>query len=316
MYSNLMTYILLIFVLSSAVLSADLKNQTGIENALNSKYDLSKPGSNTKQYFNLTTELVNYAPDGKRQSKDIYKLSLRFIPAENGNKEQYECLRFSFQFGDSAMRDIPSLKNMKYTFFSGIDEKNNVFGIDHAAFENLTGSNGVPLPPDKSYHIYNAFIDFHGFCNVFAGKTADGKGIQDLKKIGEKIVHEASYSKPPTHLGKNFAEGSYFQNGKIILGFKGLSRVNNKSCALVSFDSGESSFKMINMPMPNFEIVTNGSSHYWGDIYKDLQSGWVQKVEMHEIVISQTKLPVEPKIINAAIERYSVIVNVSADQIF
>ena len=84
----------------------------------------------------------------------------------------------------------------------------------------------------------------------------------------------------------------------------------------MAFDSGESSFKMIMTPMPNFKVVTNGSSHYWGDIYKDLLSNWIQKAAMHEVVISETRLPVESKIINAVTERYIIIENVNAGHVF
>ena len=54
---------------------------------------------------------------------------------------------------------------------------------------------------DKAYYVYNAFIDFHGFCNVFAEPTTGGKGIQDLKSIGDKIVHAAAFTEPPVNLG-------------------------------------------------------------------------------------------------------------------
>jgi hypothetical protein len=30
-------------------------------------------------------------------------------------------------------------------------------------------------------------------------------------------------------------------------------------------------------PMPDLEVETAGSSHYRGDIHKDLESRWVQK---------------------------------------
>ena len=190
-------------ILSSFVYSADLKDKTNLENILCKEYDLSKKGSNEVQYFIQTSELLNYTSDGKRLAKDIFKLYLKFNPSADGNKNQYECLRFSVQFGDSGKQEIPSLKNMKYTFLNGIDENNNVFGINHAKFDNLTDSKGNQLPPDKAYYVYNSFIDFHGLCNVFAEKTAQGNGIQHLKKIGEKIIHAAAFSKPPTNLGKN-----------------------------------------------------------------------------------------------------------------
>ena len=86
---------------------------------------------------------------------------------------------------------------------------------------------------------------------------------------------------------------------------KGLSRVNGKECALVGYDSGQSSFKM---------MQTTGSSHYFGDIYKDLASGSVQKATMTEIVISETTLPEPPNKANAVIERLIEIRNVGPEE--
>ncbi len=162
--------------------------------------------------------------------------------------------------------------------------------------------------------LYNAFIDFHAFCNIFSETTSDEKGIQDLSRIGQKIIHAAAFSAPPTNLGKNISEGSFFKNGEITLEFKGLSIVNEKQCALIGVDSGESSFKMIMHPIDDMEIVTVGSSHYKGDIYKDITTNWVQKVTFDEVVISETKIPMPPNKINSIVERNIVIKNVSKDK--
>lgn len=106
-------------------------------------------------------------------------------------------------------------------------------------------------------------------------------------------------------------EGSYFKNGEITLEFKGVSVRNDLTCAVIGYDSGESSFKMIMMPMADMKIETIGSSHYWGDIYKSLSTGWVQKVDMTEIVLSETSLPVPPGKVNSVVERRILIRNVS-----
>ena len=102
-----------------------------------------------------------------------------------------------------------------------------------------------------------------------------------------------------------------FGNGEITLEFKGLSVVCDRYCALLGYDSGQSSFKMIMKPMPNMEIQTVGSSHYKGDIYKDLATNWVQKVTMTEFVVSETILPMPPNKITSVIERDIIIRNVS-----
>jgi len=193
-----------------------------------------------------------------------------------------------------------------------MDEKGQVLGIDHARFENLVHAGGKPIPPDKTYHVYNAFIDFHGFCNIFAERTQGGGGIQDLKNIGQRIVHAAAFTEAPVNLGSNVAEGSTFKNGEVTLELKGLSRVAGATCAMVGFDSGESSFKMIVTPMPNMKVRSVGSSHYKGDIYVDLATNWVKKVTLDELVVTETTLPMPPGKINAVIERNIVIRNVTA----
>jgi hypothetical protein len=109
------------------------------------------------------------------------------------------------------------------------------------------------------------------------------------------------------NLGSNISEGSFFKNGEITLAFKGLSVVNDEYCALLEYDSGESSYKMIMKPVPNLEIQTIGSSHYKGDIFKDLATNWVQKVTMTEVVVSETTLPMPPNKINSVNERNIII---------
>ena len=108
--------------------------------------------------------------------------------------------------------------------------KDRFSSIDHARFEGLTDSTGASLPPDKSYFIYNAFIDFHSICDVFGQPVGDGNGIQNLVRIGQRIVHAAAFSKGPVNLGSNVAEGSYFQNGEITLEFKGQPPTADRVC--------------------------------------------------------------------------------------
>jgi hypothetical protein len=73
-------------------------------------------------------------------------------------------------------------------------------------------------------------------------------------------------------------KGSVFKHGELSLEFKGVSVVDNAPCAIIGFDSGEGSFKMIMKPMPNMEVITVGGSHYQGELYIDLSSMWVKKV--------------------------------------
>jgi hypothetical protein len=281
---------------------------------LKQDYNLVPPHSKDTQYYKMESKVQKHAPDGTSQGWDIYRLYLRCIPgAGTSAGDEYTCLKFTVQMSDSTEVSIPSLTNWNY-FFSltpnGKDEKGQVFGIDHSKFEKLTDENGKVLPVENTYFVYNAFIDFHSM-SVFAERTAEGNGAQNLKHIGDQIVHVASFSQPPVNLGSQIAEGSYFRNGEIKLTFKGLGWVNEKTCGIVGYDSGESSFYMVMKPMANMEVTTRGSSHYWGDIYKDISGGgWIQKAELTEIVVSQTTVPGLTNKINAVVERSIVIKNV------
>jgi hypothetical protein len=289
------------------------------EAVLQQTFDLAGERSVEVRFFEMESRLVVYALDGKRVGGDVFRLRLKGVPAALSGKQadEYTCVEFTVQSGDAAPVSLPALAGWTYLFGTtpeGIDEKGQVFGIDHGKFAKLVDAEGKVLPPDKSYHVYNAFIDFHSFCDVFARPVpAGGKGIQDLKRIGDKIVHAAAFSEPPVGLGNDVANGSVFKNGKITLELKGLSRVDDAACALVAYDSGESSFRMIARPTPEMEVRSVGSSHYLGDLYIDLATRWVRKATMYELVVAETTLPTAPHKVNAVIERDILIRNVTGD---
>ena len=286
---------------------------------LRQTFELGGERSQETQYFVMESKLIAYALDGKRVSLDVFRLRLKCVPAKVAGKEgeEYTCTKFTVQLHDEPEVEIPVLKNWTYVFKippTGVDEKGQTLGIDHAPFENLVDASGKAIPPDKTYHVYNAFIDFHAFCNIFAERVDGGAGIQDLKSIGQKIVHAAAFTEAPVNLGSSVSEGSTFKNGEVTLELKGLSRVAGATCAMVGYDSGESSFQMKMEPMPNMEVRSIGSSHYKGDIYIDLATNWVKKATMDELVVAEVTLPMPPNKVNAVVERDILIRNVTAGE--
>ena len=280
--------------------------------ALNVSYDLSRDHSKEPQEFVMESQLWKMGPNGKRIDTTVYTVHLRSVPLSPPDQaDEFTCLRFTIRFGASNEISIPSLSGWKYLFrrtANAKDEKGQVFGIDHAQFENLKDSSGKAISTENSYMVYNVFVDFHSMF-VFAEQSPAGKGVQDLHHVGEKIIHSAAYSIAPVNLGKQIKEGSVFRNGEITLEFKGLGSVNKKSCALLGYDSGASSFTMLMQYTPTMQVNTNGSSHYWGDIYKDIQSGWIQQATLHEIVVSETAVGANK--VNGVIERSIVIRNIA-----
>jgi hypothetical protein len=299
-----------IFIFPSIYLFAQKKSDA--VTILTKQYNLVPRHSKDTQYFEMISRMDTHALDGTLQTWDIYHLYLRCVPSNDPAKgDEYSCLKFTVQINKGPELIIPSLTGWKYYFSmtaNALDQKGQVFGIDHAKFENLKDEKGNAVPAGNTYHVYNAFIDFHSMF-VFCESSGVGKGAENLKQLGDKIIHSASYSQPPVNLGSQIAEGSYFKNGEVTLLFKGLSWENGKTCALIEYDSGQSSFFMKIKPMPNMEVVTKGSSHYWGDIYKDLAGGWFQKATLHEMVISETDIPSMNKV-NNVVERTISIKNI------
>jgi len=289
---------------------------------LRQEFDLGGARSPGTRYFDIVTTLVSFGSDGKRGDAETFRAKLKCVSRGDatGAADQYTCRQFVYVKPDGTHVTIPALAGWTYPFKkteTGYDEKGQVLGIDHSKFQQLTDSNGDGLGPDKSYFIYNTFIDFHAFCDEFAAPVAEGKGIQHLTRIGQRIVHAAAHSTPPTSLGSNVKEGSFFKNGEVTLTLKGLSIVDDAPCAVVEFDSGASSFQMLMEPLPDMEVKTIGASHYFGDIHVDLASRWPRKVDMRELIISETKVPIpgnaEPMTVNSVQERQTVIRAVTKD---
>jgi hypothetical protein len=279
-------------------------------------FTLGGARSRAPQEFTLETHIVSYAPDGARGVTDIYRLRLKCIPAAVNAPagDTFTCLAFSVQFGAEPEAEIPSLKGLTYTLDvtpnNGKDGR-PALGVPHAPFENLVDAAGRPVPAGNAYHVYNAFMDFHGFCDVFPRSMGEAAGIEDLHTIGQKIVHAAAFSEAPVDVGSNVAKGSFYRNGEVTLEFKGLSVVNGTTCALLEVDSGWGSLAMTMRPAPNLEVKTTGGSHYQGDIYVNLATNWVSRVEVGEMVLAETTLPMPPNKVDTRIERAISIRNVS-----
>ena len=307
--------LLILFLFTNMIFTFTAYAKANDDSILYQVFNLASERTQDVQFYIMESQFTNYSVNGERMSRDIYTVYLKHTPykSEGNLNDVYTCLKFTVKLDNTAETTIPNLQGWTYTLSNspdGMDDKGQMLGIEHSKFENLVDGYGNPFPPDKAYLIYNTFIDFHAIYS-FCEKTNEGKGIQDLNRIGQKIVHASAFSEAPVNLGSHVAQGSMFKNGEITLAFKGLSVVDDVKCAIVFFDSGESSFKMTMNPATDMEIKTIGTSHYNGDIYIDLASNWIQRAVMEEVVVSETTLPFPPHKVNAVTERYTVLRNVS-----
>lgn len=281
------------------------------------RFELGGERLRVPQEFTQETRIVSYAADGTRGATDIYRLRLRSTPAAAGKPDgdTITCLGLTVQLGGQAEAEIPSLRGLTYVLDLSPENGTGgrpVLGVPHAPFEQLVDAAGRPVPPGNAYHVYNAFADFHSFCDIFPRPMGAQAGVEDLHRLGERLVHATAGSKPPVNVGGVVADGSFFQNGEITLALKGLGAVDGATCAVLGVDSGRSSFAMLMRPAPEMEIRTTGASHYQGDIHLNLATRWVSLVEASEIVVSRTKLPMPPHRVDSIVERTIVIRNVSA----
>ena len=268
------------------------KNLSGLDGT----FDLAGERKPEVRYYVQETQVVHIGFEGKRTGMETYTVKMRCIPAVLSGKggDEYTVGKFSISIGEGEVETIPDLTGWSYVFkitASGKDEKGQVFGIPHSKFENLTTSRGSKLPAVASYFIYNSFIDFHAFNDRLGRPTEEGGGIQDLRTIGQKIVHDSAFTEAPVDLGSGIKAGSVFRNGEIKLLFKGITLVDEAACAVIGFDSGENTLRMIRPMSADKDIETVGGSEFLCDLYIDLGTRWVRKVTLDEFVVTETRLP-------------------------
>ena len=272
---------------------------------LEKDFDLVGERSMEVQYYEVQTEVATRSSSGKLKSTDIYRQRLMVEPGGGaaGKADKFTCARFSVQRDDSPEVTIPALEGFSYEVDkelldkNDLDDQGQLYGIPEATFEGLIDHTGAKLSFEVGYQVYSAFFYYHGFTD-YAEPTAQGKGVQDLKKLGDKIVHEAAFVESPIP-GTLAKEGSSWKNGEVTLEFKGLTVLDDRPCAILGFDSGDCPWVMPMTYMPVMNLKTIGNSNYRGDIYLDLESKWVRKLEMilSEITVtSMWGLPVDKSI--------------------
>ena len=271
---------------------------------LTKEYDLGGARSREPQFYLVQHEVATHASNGKRKAVDMYKMRLTCEPGDRATGEttdEYTCVNFSVKRNDTPEVTIPSLDGWSYPFSKqllneeGLDSQGQMMGIPHTKFDKLTDSTGAKLPIELPYQIYSAFTYFHTCCNILAEPDQFLKGIQDLKRIGDKIVSNKSYELP-IDLGENILKGSTYKTGETTLEFKGLGTVDDIACAIVSYEEIGGSWTAYIKAMPLMTVKTGGGTQIRADIYIDLASFWVKKATYIVTDITKTTLfgiPVE-----------------------
>jgi hypothetical protein len=272
------------------------------QETLPSEYDLGGERSMEPHYYHLQTEVAIHSTKGILKSTDVYRERLICEPGDRsaGEADTFTCARFSLQREDGPEVTIPSLKGFSYKVNkqrldkAGLDEEGQLYGIPEAQFEDLIDSTGEKLPFEVGYQVYSAFFYYHGYTD-YAEPTAEGNGVQHLKKVGDKIVHDAAFAELPLP-GSLAGKGSFWKNGEVTLEFKDLGEVDGSACAILGLDWGECRWAMPMTIMRPMRLKTVGVSFCRGDIFLDLESRWVRKLVTtltEETVTSMWGIPVD-----------------------
>jgi hypothetical protein len=282
-------------VLAAVVFIAVGVEAEGEELTLNQQFDLGMERSLELQYYQMDIEIITRASDGSRANVETFSMQLMGKPGNlhAGIADRWTCAWFELKIGEDSEVTVPAMEGWSYDFDRGvgIDEQGQVLGIPHVKFENLSDDKGTTLDALVGYQIYNQFIQFHAYVDGFASPVLEGgNGIQDLKKIGDKIVLEGFHGDLPLDVGLIIKEGSIYQSGVEMLEFKGLSVVDGNPCALLGVDGGEGSYTMVIEVMPNVNANTVGGTRFFGDIYVDLASMWLKKAEITVVDVTETSM--------------------------
>lgn len=269
--------------------------------------DLAGQRSPGTLLYQFSTDYLAYAPDGSLISKEQTVADIE-IEVDDAGRQILTAHKFELIDNDGVRMSIPRLEGWQNRLDS---DSNELLGVPHEDFAGLQTDTGEPLSPEITHRVYNTFVDFYAFNNVFAEpSSAEGNDIGDLTSIGQVIEHYSAYSKPAVSLGETVAAGSYFQNGRVTLEWKGMSRVGGNPCALVGFDSGESEFRMALKPAPGMEFTVNGGSQYWGDLHINTRSLWLEKGTFIEVVLARVDAGEDPPV-DTVIKRIGQIVTLN-----
>ncbi len=257
---------------------AILGTTAAVEVDLGGTFDLSSGGAAEPQTFRLESRAVEFGTDGSRKGTSTLSLELKYEP---GEPDTYTCIGLTMQQAGGTAITIPALAGWSYQLQDG--------NVPVEKFQGLTDENGNVLPPQVSQPVMEAFTVFHQFCTSLCEPVGEGQGIEDLTRIGDRIVHDSSFTeRDMSYTGAK--EGSVFRVGETILELKGLTVVDGSACAVIGYDSGEGSLRLVMEPMPNMQIKVVGAATGTGDLYVDLATNAVKKVTMTDVSITKVTM--------------------------
>jgi hypothetical protein len=260
---------------------------------LTREYDLAGPRSTEKHYILVQSQVDIYTHAGHVKKADTYREFLVCEPStsDGDQAETFTCAKFAIERGDRPAVTIPSLAGFSYVVDKGnldqmmYDDRGQFYGLSDEPFQNLTDNTGTSVSTDDAYQIYSAFFYYHSYVG-YADPEPDDVGIQDLKRVGDKVKLPSSglETRLPGWLA---GKGSKWRNGQTTLEFKGVAEIDGATCAIIGLVCGPSPWYMPLNLMPIFGLKTYGLSSFTADIYLDLQT---RRVRLLNYILTESAL--------------------------
>ena len=250
-----------------------------------------RPGTRYYTFENVSTEI---AKDGSRGAPTTYRLwiEVRAVADKQGGPIAIRCVcrKATITKSEERPRNIPAFKDYEYELHLGIDDEQQVFGIQHEDFNGLVDDADIPLNLMEGFSLYGSFIDFHMFDSFTTESQGEFKSdLSGLRTIGQHHTADIGVE-VPVHLEPDILEGSKFKNGSISIAFKGMTLADGVPCALIGIGSRDSSFDLILSPQPGRKMNVKGGSVYSGDLSLELDSQWMSRLEFREFVVSKVTM--------------------------
>ena len=151
---------------------------------------------------------------------------------------------------------------IKQTAMDGFNYLPNTNILDAAFYDQL---------PDANFLIKNLLWDTFGF-EGFASWYWDSLKLND------------DYAANELNTTVDMAGQGTFTNKEFKLRWLGITKMNNKICAIISYSTMNNK-----VTLTEGELSLQGRSHYWGEVYVSLQSQQLEYAKLTEDVITDVK---------------------------
>jgi hypothetical protein len=149
----------------------------------------------------------------------------------------------------------------------------------------MIDSLGNRISLDPQYQIYSLFSYFHSFCGSNVVIDASSK----LRRIGDCVKLEMP-KESPVNLGAIFLSTSKFVHGETTMEFTGLSAVDKNPCAVLRILDIGGGYKIMIKPMPCLRVKSVGTTRYSANLFVDLITGLIRRVEAMVTDVTKTTM--------------------------